>query len=163
MSTPKDQVRASIAMTHCFSIAERLLQADKCNPSFKLTDLRDDNERGIYIDAAASFLLDQVGRTERTHLLNQTRAHGFASVEDEHEQIAQQAQRDIAQYGGVANFGDVRPGCCWLCRQPITLSDGIAMEISATLRVDVHGHCASEHPKCEMVSAFAFRWRGGAR
>jgi hypothetical protein len=162
-TTPKEQVRASIAMTHCFAIAERLLQADKACPSFKLSDLRDDNERGIYVDAAASFLLDQVGRTERAELLNQTRAHGFATADAEQEDVMRQARRDIHTFANpmVQAFLRTNPRFCPLCLDPL-ISNRVDVQITEAIKGTAHGLCcAKDEQHFEFIHENLYRLIGG--
>lgn len=162
--TPQQRVRMSIAVTVVDELAERLLQHDKANQAYKLRHLRSDDERKVYRDAILAFLADPTGRLLRVNKVNQLRGHDHAIADDEAESIARQARRDIEMYAaGVANFGQVKPGHCWFCKTRITPEDAFFMEITATLKVDVHGSCASNDPRCEMVTAFSFRWKGGAR
>jgi hypothetical protein len=161
MSTPKEQVRASIALTHSIPVAERLLQADKANPSFKLTDLRDDNERAIYIDAAASFLLDQVGRIERMHLLNSTRSHGHALADQVNEDVDRQARQDIVMFGDpiLAKFMRTNPKRCPLCEEVlITNAVDVLLTPSGNITGRAHGLCCNKDERhFEYVSDFTYR------
>lgn len=159
MSTPKDQIRASIAMTHAIAIAERLLQADKSNPSYKLSDLRDDNERGIYVDAAASFLLDQTGRTERAEALNQCRAHGFAVADDPQETLMRDARQDAVTFGDpvVQAFMSTSPRFCAICKEEL-ITNRVDVLITDHLRGQAHGLCcARRDDRYEFVNEFTYK------
>lgn len=159
MTTPHAQIRASMALTHAYEIGERLLQADKCNPAFKLSDLQDDDERGIYIDAAASFLLDQAGRVERTEALNQCRAHGHALKDREAESIAAQAKRDI-EFGGdpfVQAFMTTNPKHCAICKE-ILICNAVDVLVTENLKGRAHGLCcAKRDDRFEFINEFTYK------
>jgi hypothetical protein len=167
MSTPKEQIRAALVVTHSIPMAERLLQIDKCNPSFKLSDLRDDDERGIYIDAVASFMLDQIGRVERMHLLNSTRSHGAAIADQANADLDRQARQDIATFGDpiLAKFMRTNPKYCALCGEVlITNAVDVLLTPSGNITGRAHGLCCNKDERhFEYVSDFAYRLIGGAR
>lgn len=161
MSTPQDQIRASIAMTHAVALGERLLQADKANPSYKLSDLRCDNERAVYIDAAASFLLDQAGRLERIETLNQIRSHGHALADHEAESVMVQARKDAAFFGDpiVQAFMTTNPRFCPLCRKELLYAGRATVQITEGIAADAHGLCMAMHPseRFEFISEGSYK------
>lgn len=162
MSTAKEQVRASIILTHAHAIAERLLQVDKCNPAFRLADLRDDNERGIYIDAAASFLLDAAGRLERTEALNQTRAYVHAIHEDEQQTIDARARQDVAIFGHplLAKFMRTSPNFCAVCGD-VLMTNAVDVLLTDSLKGRAHGLCcAKDEEHFAFVNEFTYRLLG---
>lgn len=159
MSTAKEQIRASIAMTHAIPIAERLLQADKTNPSFKLSDLLDDNERAIYIDAVASFLLDQAGRLERTEALNQCRAHGHALGEVEQRAVERQARQDVILFGDalMQAFLQTNPQYCPLCKEKLGPCGVADVKVTEGITCKAHSLCCAKNDRFEFISEFLYR------
>ena len=163
--TPQEQVRQKHRTRRLPELAELIYQFDKGSPNAKLDDLRSDSAKGVYICAALA-LFDPTIANARMRQVHMEDAHAFASIEDENESIIRQAREDIAaRYGNVqhGNFGTVRPGHCWFCKERITPADAFVLHITATLKADVHGHCAEKDARCEVLTAFAFRLIDGGR
>lgn len=163
--TPQERIRASIALTHAWTLAERLLQHDKANPSFKLEDLKSDEERQVYTDAVLAWLADADGRTERANQINALRGHGFAVSADEAERVAAMARADIDRFierqrSGESeqprHSGSVKPGYCWVCRLLVGSSSGATLHLSDNLITDVHNTCAMKDDRCVPVSKVSF-------
>lgn len=162
--TPRQQVRKSIAIAVVDEIAERLLQHDKANPSYTLRDLRSDDERKVYRDAALEWLASPTGRTMRLNKIHSLRSHGFAFAESEEQQVAARARQDIERYGlRAAVVSHPVAGRCWVCSNRITPAEACVLELSATNKVDAHASCCSKDPRFELLSSFSFRLIGGAR
>lgn len=159
--TPQEEVRQRHRSRRLPELAELLYQFDKGNPCAKLSDLRSDGARGVYISAALG-LFEPTIATERMRKVQEADAQQFATHDDSAERIAQRARQDVERYGThPGNFGTTRPGYCYLCKERITPADAFVLEITATLKVDVHGSCALQDARCETLTAFAFRWIGG--
>jgi hypothetical protein len=161
-STPQERVRASIALTITHEMAERLLQHDKANPAFKLSDLQDDAERAIFL-ADIMELLSPERRAERTIRLNTLRGHAHAIAEKDQRDVEVQARQDGRRFGTRGPVPPVpAPGRCYICHDRITPIDAYVLELSASMKASVHGSCASKHPdKYELMSSFTFRLKGG--
>lgn len=161
--TPQEQVRQQVRRRLADQIAELLVQADKGSPSMKLSDLRSEESRRVYA-ADALMITDGDARFERVRRVHTNDAHLFALAEQEQRAVERQATDDIARCGAVirrGNFGVVPAGRCYVCTDPIEPDTAAVLELSATLKVDVHGECCLHDPKFEMTAQFAFRVKGG--
>lgn len=163
---PVDQVRHQMRTRLLPQIAELILRADKGVASMTLADLRSDESRAVYIHAALSLFepLVQAERRRRVHLSD---AHVFGNRDTEQQEVTLQARADVGRFGNPAftssHYGSVRPGFCWVCKERITPADAFVLELSATLKADVHGACCQDDAKFELMSAFSFRLIEGGR
>lgn len=96
--TPQDRLRAALIARLLPEMAEMLLKIDKPNPSMKLSDLRDDDERTIFV-ADILELLSPERRAERTMRLNIARGQTNACTDAERENVLRQAREDVKKYG----------------------------------------------------------------
>lgn len=102
----QDRLRAKLAheyaTTHAPALAEQMYQVDKPCRLVKLTDLRTDSSRQVYLEAAHAALLTAfLGRAQRTRIVavQAADAEHHARIEDENETVQRQARHDIAKYG----------------------------------------------------------------
>ena len=165
--TAQERVRRRVCAELVPQIAELILRADKGSKHMKLEDLRSESSQYLYLDIARR-LVEPLRRLARVALVHQSDAHQFASADAEQQDVMRQARQDIERFGGVlpgvtSHFGSVRPGHCWVCTERITPADSYVLELSATLKADVHGRCCQNDSKFELMSAFSFRLIDGAR
>jgi len=153
----RDQIRDSIAAAITPLIAEMILKHDKAQPSYKLADLRNQDERAVFL-AAVLELLSPARVAERMVRFDIVRAHTHAQRDHEQESVEAQARHDIARLERP-----VVARRCYLCGDPVELPDAYGLYISTTDQAHVHGACASADARCEVLSTFAFRWLGGTR
>ncbi len=140
-------------------LAELIYQFDKGSHSARFADLRSDAARGVYISAALS-LFEPSTAADRMRQVQVGDAQEFADREQDDRAVAAQAQQDIKRYGQRAT---VAIGPCFICGERLTPLDAFALHITPSFTADVHGKCASDDARCEVVSSFAFRFIGGAR
>ncbi len=159
-ATPQERVRASILLTVLPIIAERLLQVDKANPAYKLSDLRDDDERAIYF-ADAEELMSPERRCERGHRLNSLRAHGFALAEKDDRELEAMARADVRRYGSERqHFGRVPENVCLACLEP-TILNKVTVWIGVGLKADAHGLCcAKDDMRFDFVNEGTYQFKG---
>lgn len=162
--TPQERVRRQVCGELVPKIAELLYQCDKGSPHAKLSDLRSEDARAVYL-ADALMVTATESRHERVIRVHQADAEHVASAQKDQEDVAWQARRDVVAYGPVrrGNFGMVPAGRCYVCTLPIAAGEAAVLELSATLRADVHSECCLHDPRFEMAAQFAFRVKDGAR
>ncbi len=149
-TTPQERVRASIVLTVAGEVAQRLLQSVKANPAYKLADLRTEDERAIFIEAAMAFLLDPKIREDAATKLNQLRSHGHA-LEDG-EAVAWQARQDVVRYSDVPRFGVVNSKGCYACHEPV-ITNRVTLIITENIHAEGHGLCfAKDEARFEMIN-----------
>lgn len=160
--TPQERVRKQVAGELVPKIAELLYQCDKGSPHAKLSDLKTEEARAAYL-ADALMITDVDARFERVQRVHLADANHYARQDHEAETAASRGRKDVATYAPVrrGNFGVVPAGLCYLCTTPIQPDMAAVLELSATLKVDVHGECCLHDPKLEMTAQFAFRVKGG--
>lgn len=142
-------------------IAELLFRCDKGNKYAKFSQLSDAAQTVYLAEALQLTSIDK--RTERLHQVHSVDAHVFAVRADEQETVMRQAREDIARYEVASHFGAIRPGYCLICKGRITPADAYVLELSATLKADVHGSCCAKDARFQLMSSFSFRLIGELR
>lgn len=162
--TPIDRVRASIAATVTPEMAARLLQHDKANPSFRLADLVDDDERAVFV-ADILDLFSPERRAERTIRLNSLRAHRQALREREQQAVATQAKTDRVIFGDplLVKFIQTNPNYCPLCGEEV-ITNAVDVLLTNSIKHRAHGLCcAKDEQAFVFVNEFVYEWIGGAK
>lgn len=148
-------------------IAELLYRADKGNRYARFSSLSE-SARAVYV-AEALMITAVEQRHERVVRVNQADSHAFALAEKDQRDVEWQARQDVIKFGPGGevvrrgNFGLVPAGFCYLCTRRIPSGEAAVLELSATLKADVHAGCCLNNSRFEMTAQFAFRVKGGAR
>lgn len=159
--SPQDRVRLEIEQDAVRAIAEWLVQHQKANRCFRLSHLKDDAERAVFLGHAMEILSPE-RRLERARQFNELRSHGIALADKDQQDVEWQAKQDVIRFG---NFGFTTPGNCAVCKERVDdVTDHAVLELSATLKADVHASCCiKDEARFEVTPAFSFRLRKGAR
>lgn len=157
-TTPTEQNRLVIERDAVQAIAEWIFQHQKGHASARLSHLRDDDERGVFL-ADAMELLSPERRTERQMRLNTLRHQGLAIREDAAEVVAKKAREDIAIYGDLllALFMRTNPRVCPLCREDL-ITNAADVILTENIRGRAHGLCcAKQEDRFKFINEFTYK------
>ncbi len=151
----RDQIMASIADAITPLIAELILRHDKAQPKYRLSDLRDQDERAVFI-ADVMELLSPERVAERMVRFDIVRSHNNAKREQEQQSVEAQARQDVARFA-------FKSGCCHICGDRV-FTNRATLHLSASVITEIHGLCAAkDESRFEFVNEFIYRVRESQR
>lgn len=164
--TPQDRVRKQVAGELVPKIAELLYQCDKGSPHAKLTDLRSEEARAVYL-ADALMLTSAESRHERVIRVHAADAEQFAYADKEQADVEWQARQDVIKFGtpirsDAPRFSVIRPGTgCLVCHEEV-ITNRVTVIVTENLHGEAHGLCcAKDEARFERIDDFLYRVKGG--
>lgn len=158
--TPQQRVQEAINGELIPLIAELIYQSDKKSRLAKLSDLRTEGARAVYI-AEALMALAPEARHERMVQVNIADANEFAVRDYDQRMVDRQARKDAAFFGDplLQKFMSTTPRFCALCRDPLlTNAVDVLLTDSGHVKGRAHGLCcAKDEARFRIVDEFTYQ------